>query len=386
MKNKLKDLSDSYLGLRVSDGAGAFISGFVFLYIFQIIIIAISAILKVDLKNMPYWFTYIMMIVNQASLICAVLAYGKVAGKPMLKTCRINRSLSLKQALLLPIITIVCIMAFLPIAEGFIYLFSLITKETPSVGISIGESWWQILLSILFVGLLPSIGEEILFRGCVARGLKRKSYVFAIIMSGLLFSIFHGNAAQTIHQFLIGMVFCYVYFVSGSLLSSMILHFCNNAIAIILEIILKPYLVNVNPTTVIIVYVVMSIVGFIALYFLLRLFMSITKKERNIIEVDKEKNAWAKDFIRAFTINGIKENYNKLESSLKMLYNDPDDNVDIDGDIKLDNSEDIDGNLKVMLEASNKQMLAKRKRNDRIALGVAIGLAGLVWVINSFLI
>lgn len=383
MNKKFRDLADSYLGLRVSDGAGSFIAGFVFLYIAQIILVIIASISHIELgtSNQPYWFTYIIMVVNQLALVFSVWAYGSILQKPLLQTCRIERKLSVFQGLMLPVIAVVCIMAFFPIADGFVRLVQLITGEQQQVNISIGTEWWQIILSVLFVALLPALGEEILFRGTVARGLKRKGYLFGIIMSGFLFSIFHGNAAQTVHQFLIGMVFAYVYFVSGSLLASVILHFCNNAIAILLEFIFKQYLPkDPNMNIVIIVYVCMSIVGFVLLYFLLRLFMAKTKEERNIVEPDKDKNAWAKDLINAFTSSGIKDNYRRFERSMTMLFDDPDDNAVVDEVQPVDDG--VSEELRKILEASNKQMLAKRKRNDWIALGVAIGLAGVIWIIN----
>lgn len=399
IKNKkLGDLGKSYFGLRVSDGAGVFVAGFIFLYIFQTILMFIAQLANIDLSNnmvnAPVWFTWVLMFVNQVALVLAVGAFGLLVGKPVLQESRITQKISAKQALLIPVISLVCIMAFMPIATGFIKLIEILTKTTPSNSIKIGSEWWEVLISIIFVSILPAIGEELLFRGAVARGLKRKNYLFAIIISGLMFSIFHGNASQTVHQFLIGMVFAYLYFVTGSLWASIIAHFCNNAFAIILDVIMantgaNEAFVKISVGGQIAIYVVMCIIGLIALYFLLRLIMKISKQEKHIIDLNSDKNAWAKDIAKAFTISGIKDNYHRFNTSLKDLFDDPCDALDVNGDIVIDTSTDDnnktskqDDKLAQMLEESNRQTIKKRAKFDYMALGASIGIALVMWIIN----
>lgn len=390
MKKRIDDLGKSYFGLRVSDGAGVFVAGFVFLYIFQIILLLIAQATKIDINNAPVWFTYITMFVNQLALICAVVAYGKIARKQVLSDCRITQKITYKQGLIIPVICIFCIFAFLPIANGFVQLIGMFSKKPPTVSISIGTQWWEILLSIIFVSVLPAVGEEILFRGGVARSLKRKNYLFAIIVSGLMFSIFHGNAAQTVHQFLIGMVFAYLYFASGSLLASIIAHLVNNVLAIVLELAFSGLNINLSYGVYVTLQVVGCIVGFVGLYFLLRYFMKLSKQAKNIDTSSTSKNAWATDFVNAFTINGIKENYQKFNNSLKMLFDDPCDCIDINGDIQVENQtlendadkKDKEDEMQKLLIESNKATIKKRNRFDVYALIAAIGIALAVWILN----
>ena len=386
MNKKLPNLDDNYLGLRISDGAGAFIAGFAFLYLFQIFLVIISSIAKIDLSNgllnVPIWFIYVTMVINQVALVLSVILYGKVTNKPILRTSRIDRKLSPIQGLILPLIAVAGIVAFLPIANAFVMLVELITGAPVDAGFSIGTKWWEIILSVVFIAVLPAIGEEILFRGAVARGLKRKSYLFAIVMSGFLFSLFHGSAAQTVHQFLIGMVFAYVYFVSGSLLASMVLHFCNNALAIFFEVILNQTgvgtAITMSAGATAGLFIGMTIVGVIALYFLLRWFMAESKKQAHIVDVDKEKYAFAKDLSCIFTKKGRL----KLNTAIGDLFNDPDDNVNINDDIEGIDDAQMDDSLKQMLAQHKKLTLHKRKRYDMIVLGIAIGIVSFVWVLN----
>lgn len=429
---KLEELNKSYFGPRVSDGAGVFVAGFVFMFIFQIIALIVAGIFKVNVEEPPLWFNWVMLLINCCAFILAVFAFGKMSNKPLLKECRIERKITWKQTALLPAIIIVSIMAFLPLAEGFVKLVELITKESQASAMNVGQTWWEILISVFFMCVLPAVGEEILFRGGVSRGLKRKNYVFGMIMTGFLFSIFHGNATQTVHQFLFGMVLTFIYFTTGSLLASIIAHFLNNFFAIMLGLALDPLFANstlpVGGT--IAIYVVVSIVGFVSLYFLLRLYMKVCKEAKGLPQ-NTDKMAWAKDLGKAFTLNGIKDNYTRLNNSLKALFDDPCDSVSLDGDIvkkvesvAIENVADSNasenstnmaceniatndninnvGSVEVtthsennkvnssndeidkLLEESNKQTIRKRKRFDIMALVVAIGIAMAAWIMNLF--
>lgn len=399
---KLEELNKSYCGPRVSDGAGVFVAGFIFMYIFQAIAVIVALFFKFDIDNAPVWFDWIMLTINCLAFVVAMVAYGKVTNKPLLKECKIDRRVGWRPLAIIPAIILASILAFLPLAEGFVKLVTLITKKPPQVSLGIGEKWWEILLSIFFLSVIPAFGEELLFRGGVARGLKRKNYVFGLLMTGLLFSIFHGSATQTVHQFLVGIVFTFIYYATGSLLASMFAHFLNNFVAIMLELTLSKINVTITTGGVIAIYVVMCIVGFVLLYFLLRYFMKVCKADKGLAQ-NTDKMAWAKDLGKAFTISGIKDNYNRLNTSLKALFDDSCDNINIDGDVIKDtlamqtNNDSSDvvnetnqennstaplNEMDKLLEESNRQTIAKRKRFDIYSLVVAIGISLAMWIIN----
>ena len=57
--------------------------------------------------------------------------------------------------------------------------------------------------------------------------------VWAIVVSAVFFAVIHGNPWQALNAFLLGMVMGYVYFKTGSLILTMIIHFVNNGTAVI---------------------------------------------------------------------------------------------------------------------------------------------------------
>jgi hypothetical protein len=90
--------------------------------------------------------------------------------------------------------------------------------------------------SFLVVAIFAPIFEEWMCRGMVLRGLlTRMKPVWAIVISAAFFAIIHANPWQALNAFLIGLVMGYVYYRTGSLLLTMLIHFVNNGTSVILS-------------------------------------------------------------------------------------------------------------------------------------------------------
>lgn len=87
---------------------------------------------------------------------------------------------------------------------------------------------------LFIVAVLPAVFEEILFRGVLLDGLKSFSTAGAVLVCGALFSLYHQNPAQTAYQFCCGAAFALVAIRSGSVLPTVLAHFFNNALILIL--------------------------------------------------------------------------------------------------------------------------------------------------------
>ena len=91
------------------------------------------------------------------------------------------------------------------------------------------------IIGVIFVvALLPAIFEELFFRGILLHGLKEYGEVFAVIFCGALFALYHQNPAQTAYQFCCGAAFALIAVKSGSILPTVLSHFINNAVIIVL--------------------------------------------------------------------------------------------------------------------------------------------------------
>lgn len=96
------------------------------------------------------------------------------------------------------------------------------------------QSGW---LGIACVAILGPILEELLFRGAITKVLLKKyNPVAAILISGLIFGIFHMNPAQIVVATLIGFVLAWIYYKTRSLIPCILIHILNNSLSVYLSL------------------------------------------------------------------------------------------------------------------------------------------------------
>ena len=89
-------------------------------------------------------------------------------------------------------------------------------------------------ITLISVSVFAPLFEEWLCRGVVLRGLLAKnSPMTAITVSAAFFAIIHLNPWQAIPAFILGLIFGYVYYKTGSLKLTMLMHCANNTMAAI---------------------------------------------------------------------------------------------------------------------------------------------------------
>lgn len=89
-------------------------------------------------------------------------------------------------------------------------------------------------ISLLSVSIFAPFFEEWLCRGIVLRGLLQKMKPgWAIAVSALFFAVLHMNPWQASPAFILGLLFGYVYYKTGSLKLTMLMHCVNNTLAVI---------------------------------------------------------------------------------------------------------------------------------------------------------
>ena len=96
------------------------------------------------------------------------------------------------------------------------------------------QSGWGGILAIAIIG---PVLEELLFRGAITKALLQQyNPTKAILISALLFGVFHINPAQILPAFLIGILLAWTYYKTGSLIPSILMHILNNSLAVYLSI------------------------------------------------------------------------------------------------------------------------------------------------------
>lgn len=95
-----------------------------------------------------------------------------------------------------------------------------------AIGTDLHASWPWLLLGL---GVFPGFGEEIFFRGCVQRGMRRWfSKVAAIVATSILFGAFHGDLVHGVGAFVLGLYLGIVAEICGGTRPAIACHVINN--------------------------------------------------------------------------------------------------------------------------------------------------------------
>lgn len=129
------------------------------------------------------------------------------------------------------LIAIVCLIFLAPLTNVFIDFLTVCGYQSILSNIEI-SNFWIYLVYVLISCVAPAIFEELLFRGVIEAGLKEYGEKIAVVISALIFMLMHGNAEQTVHQFIIGLVIGFIFIKTGNLWVGVIAHFFNNFISI----------------------------------------------------------------------------------------------------------------------------------------------------------
>ncbi len=82
---------------------------------------------------------------------------------------------------------------------------------------------------LLYASFFGPVSEELIFRGAGLRTFEKYGKIFAILMSSLLFGLFHGNFPQFFFATFVGIIFSYVT-LEYSILWAMAFHIFNNLV------------------------------------------------------------------------------------------------------------------------------------------------------------
>lgn len=103
------------------------------------------------------------------------------------------------------------------------------------------ESPFELFFTLVVIALLPSIGEELLFRGLIQQQIQRwwRRPVISIWVTAALFSLIHFQFAGFLPRMLLGATLGYLLWWTGSLWAPIIGHFFINAIQVLAQYVLK---------------------------------------------------------------------------------------------------------------------------------------------------
>lgn len=194
------------------------------------LIVAVAAqIFGLDLNNAV--FNVVANAVNTLIIGGSAFAYAAISKTKVVAATKMNVKPPLAHIGWGCLATLFLITCMTPLNNWILDGIVALGLPRPSVDIDMDVA------SMFFViALLPAFCEEMIFRGTIAQSLEgNKNKLASLAIVGGLFAIFHMNPAQTIHQFVLGAFLALLLYRSGSIWTTVIVHFFNNVFVIVLS-------------------------------------------------------------------------------------------------------------------------------------------------------
>ncbi len=180
----------------------------------------------------PDWYIYLLYLMAQIPILITLVIYFRKSGEKVTVVCP---HCHIKYFFIAFFLQFGLLFSLSELNDLFIGLLELIGYRSSSMDLP-DVTGWKVIPAILVIALVPAVFEETLFRGVLARNMFASNWGLlpTLFVSGAMFSLFHGSPEQTIYQFICGVCFALIAIRSGSILPTMLAHFLNNAIILIL--------------------------------------------------------------------------------------------------------------------------------------------------------
>lgn len=149
----------------------------------------------------------------------------------IIKAAGLNKKVSVYMIVYGVLIAMCCIFFFASLTSSFLEFLALIGYSSSGGSMAVYD-FWSYLGYVVAACVTPAVCEETLFRGTIQNGVKKFGKWASIIFASLIFMLMHGGPEQTIHQFIVGIIVGLIFYETGNLWITIIIHFFNNFISI----------------------------------------------------------------------------------------------------------------------------------------------------------
>lgn len=196
-------------------------------------------------------------------------------------------------------LTVIFTFCIIPLVSLINMLSSFFVENSVDATLSRTVQGNPLLINLILIAFIPAVVEEIIFRGLIFNGYKKRNPLKAALLSAVLFGLIHMNINQFSYAFVIGIIFAFLVYVTGSIIPTIIAHFVVNGTSVVLAHILAAIqesqvaadtvigqATDVNAldetTMYIIVYATIAIMAIVGLVLAGLLFYAICKKNRGV--------------------------------------------------------------------------------------------------------
>lgn len=124
------------------------------------------------------------------------------------------------------------------------YLINMVSDKAVTDSIPVAEHWYEILLGVFAVVIIPAVLEEFWMRGIIFRAYSRCNTTAAVLFTALIFALLHLRLNEVAGFFFMGIVSSLILMKSKSLYASMVYHASSNLTALLFSAYIMPQIID----------------------------------------------------------------------------------------------------------------------------------------------
>lgn len=171
-----------------------------------------------------------LLITEYILVLIPNLFYLKLKGLSFKKVLRLNR-ISLKQGVLIVLIVVFSYPVAVLLNGIILAIVNVFTDAIPTT-LPMPSTIDKYIIGLLVFAVTPGICEEVMFRGTIMSAYSTIGYMKSIVISSILFGLFHFNLLNLVGPTFLGIIFGIIVYKTNSIYSSILGHTVNNAIAL----------------------------------------------------------------------------------------------------------------------------------------------------------
>lgn len=197
------------------------------------IVFLVTVVISVVAGFLPLGFlegnTALQLVFSQGILVLPTVVYMIKYKKSYRETVRFHKMKFTD--ILLCILFGILIQPLLTFLNALSLVFT--TNSVNTVMFEISEEI-PFLLGVILLAVVPCVLEETVYRGVFYNEYRKVDTWKAVLLSGVLFGLMHGNLNQFVYATVMGILFALLIEATGSILSTMLIHFCINAWSVVM--------------------------------------------------------------------------------------------------------------------------------------------------------
>ena len=180
------------------------------------------------------FYIFVASILAQACFAFILYYYNKKNKICIKQATKFNTNINLKNVLVCMLISIIAVFGFVNLVSAANNFFVWIGFKLNGIAVPNNTFLW-FLFNVVFLAALPAVFEELIFRGMIFNGLRNKGFWFACLISAIMFAVMHLSIEQFVFPVIMGIVFSLILEKTGSIVYTIITHFCNNFIVVLIS-------------------------------------------------------------------------------------------------------------------------------------------------------